>query len=152
MTPTDELIAALRALGERYAHWPDGDPHAAVYQTIGDEILVALPPADRLASLTAPVGEWETTADERRSYVWALKNDININGPGVGDYTRIKFLAVLRDFDRALASLSAERDQNKRLAEVLKEALRDLENDCPYSAESSIRAVIPQEPQPEEQR
>lgn len=38
------LVEALGAVGERYAHWPDGDPHAAVYQTIGDEILVALPP------------------------------------------------------------------------------------------------------------
>ena len=66
-------------------------------------------PTDEL--IAAPVGEWETTDEERRSYVWALKNDININGPGVGDYTRIKFLAVLRDLDRALALLSAERDR-----------------------------------------
>lgn len=120
MTPTDELIAALRARAANIdghiaeIQGSDGSP----YDVFRKELRAA---ADRLASLAAPVGEWETTAEDRS---WLSSFTAEMGHTDDGDTFRQATLIfrLLRDLDRALASLSAERDQNKRLVEALREA------------------------------
>jgi hypothetical protein len=147
MTPTDELIAALRAFTVR---------NCGVLRR--DEFALVTEAADRLASLTAPVGEWETTAEERKNLVRQAEYEPQhqVAETSLWLHWREILPRLIRDLDRALALLSAERaarkeadrigarkaeqyaaerDQNKRLVEALETTLRWAESRCPCENE-----------------
>jgi len=90
--------------------------------------------ADRLDALqrvvgrlTAPVDGLKTTAEERRGWAWALENDNQVGGPGVGDYTRIAFGRLIRDFNLLLAHRAADAERIKALTDALEGTMAVLE-------------------------